>query len=75
MICANLNSLCPISNILSFFSFLTPLTFFPFSTSAIVPPPYSFPTHILPLHIYSPFSFQLLCLLGYLLTVQVDATV
>lgn len=57
-----------IAIILSIFSFLALLL-------SVLKPSYPVPAHILPLHVYTPFSFHVLCLLGYLLTVQVDAAV
>lgn len=83
IICAVLNSLyfwklceyTPITTILTICSFLSLLLSFPLCTSPFFPRSYSLPTPILPLCVYTLFSFHLLCLLGDLLTVQVDATV
>lgn len=83
MICATLNSLyirqlcayTPITTITSIFSFLALLPSCPLSPSAILLPSYPFAAHVLPLHVYTPLPFHVLCLLSYLLTIQVNAAV
>lgn len=70
-----LRTRAPINATLYIFSFLALLPSFPFSAHPILPS-YSFPTHDLPLHVHAPFPLHhLLRLVGYLLTVQVDAAV